>query len=817
MIVHPEAVRLLDIVAASPRDPLRAVIVAPGGFGKSTVLGAVEQVYLDAGIEVRDIKALDHDAGVVLVDDADQLGESRLGELRELAARGLPRLVLAHRPRPRSANLLALTEDLARDTRQVVLAPLDLEQLDRFVTESTGERPSAETVASLYAATGGVPRFVERMIAAGPEELGARAVDQFRAELDGLDEDVLRFLIASEAGAGRNLDLLCALLDRDRAGVSALIDDARATGMLSADDSLPPIAKLAVRTLTAVDRRLDVLQRLVELQLRQRQPVLELAKSLLGTGTAGVSVAAGFEAAATEALPADPALAATFFAAAADAGRPSSTLTSGWARAAALSGDLDTALRLSDELLAADDPSDRAMGATVAATVLGHRGELGRSAELYQWSEDGYSASLAAVGLIGIGKPGEADALLAAPTPRSVPTLLTGAAARMAEGVRESVAGSATEALSNLLGAAAMLEPAATAVLLPDSPAALAAIVALHCGELRLAESVLTRVLSAERPDPFAARHRLLLGWTLMLSGDLGGAAAQAATVREATPKPEPRDELFLTALELGLARRASDIPGTRRNWENAYQAAMRHPVDLFMLLPLGELAITAARLGEHARVSRHLEQAGSLLAALGNPPLWTAPLLWSGLHAAITREDNASAAAHVVLLEGLAGSNRYCVALFGAAKSWLAVLAGEVDAVQVAAAADELHEIGLCWDAARLAGQAAIRTSDRKAMVLLLEAARQFQGTSTRPTEAAGAAQAADVSALSEREQEVARLVVDGLTYKQAGSKLFISGKTVEHHMARIRAKLGANDRRELLGTLRELLDTPGGPRPPA
>jgi DNA-binding CsgD family transcriptional regulator len=815
VIVHPEAVRLLDTVAAGPRDPLRAVIVAPGGFGKSTVLGAVERVYLDAGVEVRDVKALGYHAGVVLIDDADQLGESQLGELRELAARGLPRLVLAHRPRPRSANLLALTEDLARDTRQVVLSPLDLEQLDRFVTESTGERPSAKTVAALYAATGGVPRFVERMIAAGPDELGARAVEQFRAELDGLDEDVLRFLIASEAGAGRNLDLLCALLDRDRAGVSALIDDARATGMLSADDSLPPIAKLAVRTLTAVDRRLDVLQRLVELQLRQRQPVLELAKSLLGTGTAGVSVAAGFEAAATEALPADPALAATFFAAAADAGRRSSTLTSGWARAAALSGDLDTALRLSDELLAADDPSDRAMGATVAATVLGHRGELGRSAELYQWSEDGYSTSLAAVGLIGIGKPVEANDLLAAPAPRSVPTLLTGAAARMAEGVRESVSGSATEALSNLLGAAAMLEPAATAVLLPDSPAALAAIVALHCGELRLAESVLNRVLSAERPDPFAARHRLLLGWTFMVSGDLGGAAAQAAAVREATPTPEPRDELFLTTLELGLARRASDIPGTRRNWENAYQAAMRHPVDLFMLLPLGELAITAARLGEHARISRHLEQAGSLLAALGNPPLWTAPLIWSGLHAAITREDNASAEAHVVLLEGLAGSNRYCVALFGAAKSWLAVLAGEVDAVQVAAAADELHEIGLCWDAARLAGQAAIRTSDRKAMVMLLEAARQFQGTSaqrqTSPVEAA------DVSALSEREQEVARLVVDGLTYKQAGNKLFISGKTVEHHMARIRAKLGANDRRELLGTLRELLDTPGGPRPPA
>jgi DNA-binding CsgD family transcriptional regulator len=53
----------------------------------------------------------------------------------------------------------------------------------------------------------------------------------------------------------------------------------------------------------------------------------------------------------------------------------------------------------------------------------------------------------------------------------------------------------------------------------------------------------------------------------------------------------------------------------------------------------------------------------------------------------------------------------------------------------------------------------------------------------------------------------------VEGLTYKQAGSKLFISGKTVEHHMARIRGKLGAADRRELLATLRELLARPDSP----
>jgi DNA-binding CsgD family transcriptional regulator len=380
----------------------------------------------------------------------------------------------------------------------------------------------------------------------------------------------------------------------------------------------------------------------------------------------------------------------------------------------------------------------------------------------------------------------------------------------MASGVRDSVSGSASEAMSSLLGAAAMLEPAGTAVLLPDSPAALAAIVALHCGELRLAESVLTRALSAEHGALWAPRHRLLLGWTLMLSGELVAAEAQVSAVRAAKPTPEPRDELFLTALEVGLARRASDIPGTRRAWENAYQAVMRHQVDLFMLLPLGELAITASRLGEHDRIARHLGQAQTLLAALDDPPLWTASILWSGLHAAIAREDTATTASYRDSLTTLSGFNRYCTALSGAAASWLAVLAGDADPGQVAAAAGELHEIGLRWDASRLAGQAAIRTSDRKAMVLLLEAARQFQGTATqgRPETAR---QAADVSALSEREQEVARLVVNGHTYKQAGSKLFISSKTVEHHMARIRGKLGAKDRRELLSTLRELLDAQG------
>jgi DNA-binding CsgD family transcriptional regulator len=55
----------------------------------------------------------------------------------------------------------------------------------------------------------------------------------------------------------------------------------------------------------------------------------------------------------------------------------------------------------------------------------------------------------------------------------------------------------------------------------------------------------------------------------------------------------------------------------------------------------------------------------------------------------------------------------------------------------------------------------------------------------------------------LTGREQEIARLVLTGLTYKEIGAQLFISDKTVEHHVARIRRRLGATSRRELFGQL--------------
>ena len=52
----------------------------------------------------------------------------------------------------------------------------------------------------------------------------------------------------------------------------------------------------------------------------------------------------------------------------------------------------------------------------------------------------------------------------------------------------------------------------------------------------------------------------------------------------------------------------------------------------------------------------------------------------------------------------------------------------------------------------------------------------------------------------LTRREQEVALLIADGVTNKEAGRRLGISPRTVEIHRAHIMAKLGARNAADLV-----------------
>jgi DNA-binding CsgD family transcriptional regulator len=248
----------------------------------------------------------------------------------------------------------------------------------------------------------------------------------------------------------------------------------------------------------------------------------------------------------------------------------------------------------------------------------------------------------------------------------------------------------------------------------------------------------------------------------------------------------------------------------------------VRYPVDLFTLLPLGELVVAAARLRDGERLRPHLTEAQALLARLGDPQLWATPLHWSGAQAAILADDPEGLRPHAAALVAAARTSPYAATLARAGRTLLQVLSGDVDPDAVVATAEQLTAVGLGWDGSRLAGQAAARATDTRARSVLLGCARSLAdsaGCETAPPVPAPRPADRDTSrpsapvvvtgTLSDREREVARLVVAGQTYREIGGRLYISAKTVEHHVSRMRQRLGAGTRSDLLARLRAELAT--------
>ncbi|GAA0510010.1 helix-turn-helix transcriptional regulator [Saccharopolyspora subtropica] len=803
------AAGLRSAITADPARPVVAGIQGAGGYGKTALLEQLARAYRDAGVAVLDASTPVDRAteGAVLVDDAHRLDEPVLVGLREIARQPGARLVVAYRPGPRPAALGELIGELGAP---VLLSGLTREDIAEQARRTLGP-VSAEWVAWLHAQTGGVPRYVNRVLAVtdpGRAELPPRALDQFQHDFDQLGEVGWECVTAMAVGATPHPDLLAALLDLTPAAVSSALLAVRAGGLVTADDALLPIVRAAALRLTPWERRLRVTRRLVETQLARGGSVLPLVSPLLEAEIAllpEATLATAFERAGDEALRDAPHLARRLFAAAVSAGAPVASVAARQARAAAVAGELDEALRLADQVIVDETVPDRETGVQVAASVLAHRGLLERSAEMCRWSVGRLpwpgDRAFAAVGLIGVGRLGDADELLDSADDSGPPTSMSAAAAQLAAGVRESVVGSATTALSTLVRAASLSESVGRGILVPDTPAAIAALVALHCGELDVAQSTLDRAIESGTGGPLLrARHRLLAAWLPLLRGDTVTARAKLP----ATSEPAARDRLLATAIEAGIASRDNDMAALAAARGQARQAVAEHSVDLFTLLPLGELVVAAARLRDQDWISPYLLEARALLDRLGNPPLWSCMLTWKCLQAAVVLEELDDARRYATELDRMAGHTPLSAAMAEAAQVWLRILAGQVDHEESERAARGLHAAGLAWDGARLAGQAAIRTTDRRAMLALLECARALQGKPPRPRAVRGSGES---DLLSEREKEVAELVLAGLTYKQVGKRLFISAKTVEHHISRIKQRLGATSREDLLNRLRELL----------
>ena len=657
--------------------------------------------------------------------------------------------------------------------------------------------------------------------------LSPQAAETLARQLQGENAAVRELLLALSIGFSlpgplpgelqRRLD------DGGMESLAAVVARAEQTGLLTPEGNVVGPARHAVLRWAPMAKVHALQRELVSHYVADGQPLGEFAREAARGGLVDHRVAAELVRAGDKALGHDPALAGQLYGEALLAGADEASTAARRAQAAAAEGDMDAATRIVDTLLTVEDPPDVRRAVDVTAAVWAQCGMLARSADAYNWlgpDRIGPSAPLAVVAMVGCGNRAGAETLFQGDAAPAAPTLLAAALAETGKGLLESLADDPKHALPLLIHASDMLNVAGSALPLPETPAALAALMALHSGEPHLAETVCQAATAAGQGGN-AAKPRLFLlqAWSAMQQDKLEDARLCINEAAKTNHWPlVARDEFLRAALELGLARRNGDIPELLLAWERAREAMLHTTVDLYSLLPWGEVMISAARLRETRRVSHYFEEASQLLGRLGEPPLWAVPFHWAAVQAALLGESPADLAPHAAALARAARNNHLAAVLATAGKAWVTVLAGAFLPAEVEAAARGLAKVGMPWEGARLAGHAAARAEDRRDMVRLLSCARDLhpQGNTVsngvRPSgepRSAGAGETGngmhpDGSGLSEREKEVARLVLEGKTYREIGEAIYISPRTAEHHIARMRRRLGADNRSDLLARLR-------------
>jgi DNA-binding CsgD family transcriptional regulator len=170
--------------------------------------------------------------------------------------------------------------------------------------------------------------------------------------------------------------------------------------------------------------------------------------------------------------------------------------------------------------------------------------------------------------------------------------------------------------------------------------------------------------------------------------------------------------------------------------------------------------------------------------------------MAWWALQRAVAGEEPDAAKIAAAELASLAADERTA-----AAHVWASILACDVDPASVLTAAEGLADAGRPWEGAALCGAAAAKLTDAGDVRELLATGRALRATVA--TEDRGGSG----GGLSKRERSVGELLLDGLTQKEIGARLYISPKTVEQHVARLRQKLVAGNRAELVAALRTRL----------
>lgn len=368
---------------------------------------------------------------------------------------------------------------------------------------------------------------------------------------------------------------------------------------------------------------------------------------------------------------------------------------------------------------------------------------------------------------------GTARETLSGAAPRGLTVFLDGVDAAM-----EAVRGGFGRAARRLAGLAVATVPA-------DGLAAerwddLAVTVLIAGGEDRTAQEV----LASYEDRPMTARHRLLTAWLHLRAGRLADARTEIAAVADKAPVLR-RDAVLAAAVTIGLARRAGDADALRATWRRVAPVVAGADVELLLLDAWGELSAGAASVSRFDGETV-VEAMTCAIAKAGVPDWALRSNHWWKLQRAVVTNDPAVAQEAAASLQGTPRA--------AAANAWARVLAGDVDPVQVTAVAANTAD---AWEAMALCGAAATRLTDTVAARELLSTGRALRSKVVSDDEGTA-------DGLSKRERAVGELLLDGLTHKEIGARLYISPKTVEQHVAKIRQKLVVSSRAELIASLR-------------
>jgi DNA-binding CsgD family transcriptional regulator len=724
------------------------------------------------------------DGAMVVVDDADRLPPEVLRALA-FAARAGAVLVIARRPTITRPELADLDEAVAATGAVEHLGPLTPDALAALVVAAVGRPVTPEHVAAVRAASGGLAAVAEA-VAADPDSTPPALVARLQRRQATAGRGTADLAMVLALGLELDDDVLCAAARLDPAEAAAATRALRDQGMLVPDGErmVPAVARAILADLSPPERRRLHDTVAMAMVAAGADPVR--AAGQLRAARARTPAAAEVYRRAGERLRfTAPSRAVSWYDEAVGAGADPAQLAAGRAEAAVLLGlpvDLDAETA---------STSDAARLAIVAGIAAAYDGRAGRSAEALLNAGDP-GPVLAVPALMAIGQPDLARSVATGSAPLPLRRLAEAALA----------IGDPTSALPLLIEAAEAYEQAPPALAVPDLPHALGALVAVTAGDTASAEHLLERALATGAGGQVAEdRHRTLLAWVRLRSGRYDTALAEIQ--RLAGRSLPGRERLAFACLNAGIARRRGDIAQLRAAWTHAEPVLARRAVDLPHLEMVEELLVAAARLRHHRRITPVLDDFEAILARLRGPVDWSVSLGWIRLRIAAVGQDIPAVLAVASHLGSLGPRGSRQQALCRAAARWAETLTGGADPDAVLADAAALVAVDLPWESSRLLGQAAIHTTDPAAARRLLERARELSRTEPPADDPAAAGR----DGLSEREVEVARLVLAGRTHREIGAQLFLSPKTVEHHVARIRAKLGATNRAEMIAALRARL----------